>query len=159
MNQTECIPPKTERSMIARYVREVNKEIIATPKQKRKLFGDLKADIRERIADGKIASYEDIIAHFGTPEQVAKDFFATADIKEIKKKLLIRRVIIAAVVFCVLLWAAVVTYLKYDAQKSIHDYAVESFVVEGEVVYEDVLVSDNRLDKTQPLPHLANENQ
>ena len=159
MNQTEYIPPKTERSIIARYVREVNKELIATPKQKRKLFGDLKSDIHDRIADGKIAGYEDIVAHFGTPEQVAKDFFATADIKEIKKKLMIRRIIISAVLFCVLLWVGVVAYLKYEAQKSIHDYAVESFVVEGEVVYEDVLVSDNRLDKTQPLPHLENENQ
>lgn len=159
MNQTECVPPKTERRIIARYVREVNKEIIATPKQKRKLFGDLKADIRERIADGKIATYEDIVAHFGTPVQVAKDFFATADIKEIKKKLMIRRIFVSAVVFCVLLWVGVVAYLKYDIQADAHDYVVESFEMDGEVVYENVLVEDNRLDKTQPLPHLENENQ
>ena len=159
MNQTECIPPKTERRIVAQYVRAINKELIATSKQKRRLFGDLKSDIHERIADGKIASYEDIVSHFGTPVQVAKDFFATADVKEIKKKLLIRRIIVSAVVFCVLLWAGVVAYLKYEAEAEIHDYVVDSFVVEGEVVYEDVLIEDNRIDKTQPLPHLENENQ
>lgn len=122
MNQTECIPPKTERSMIARYVREVNKEIIATPKQKRKLFGDLKADIRERIADGKIASYEDIIAHFGTPVQVAMDFFATADIKEIKKKLMIRRIIVSAVIVCLLICTAYYSFLEIGAFSAVHRF-------------------------------------
>ncbi len=159
MNQTECIPPKTERSIIARYVREVNKELIATGKQKRKLFGDLKSDIHDRIADGKIASYEDIVAHFGTPAQVAKDFFATADVKEIKKKLMIRRSIVLAVVFCVLLWGAHVAYAMYEAKADIHTYAVQSFEVDGEIVYEDVLIDDNRTDKTEHLPHLEKENQ
>lgn len=154
MNQKECIPPKNERKIVARYVRAVNKDIIATPKQKRKLFDDLKSDIHDRIVDGKIASYEDIVAHFGMPEQVAKDFFETANIKEIKKKLLIRRIVVAAVVFCVLLWAGVVIYLKYEAQVEIHNYAVQSFEVDGEMVYEDVLVNDDRVDKDTPLPHL-----
>ncbi|MBE6813797.1 MAG: hypothetical protein E7523_13140 [Ruminococcaceae bacterium] len=159
MTQTECIPPKTERSIIARYVREVNKELIATPKQKRKLFGDLKSDIHDRIADGKIAGYEDIVAHFGTPVQVAKDFFATADVKEIKKKLMIRRIIISAVLFCVLLWVGVVAYLKYDIQAGSHNYTVESFEVDGEILYEDVLVDDNRIDQEASLPHFEKENQ
>ena len=108
--------------MIARYVRNVSKEIIATPKQKRKLFGDLKSDIHDRIADGKIATYEDIVAHFGTPAQVAMDFFATADIKEIKKKLMIRRILIAAVVLCLLICIAYYSFLKIGAFDAVHRF-------------------------------------
>ncbi len=144
MNQTECIPPKTERRIIARYVREVNKEIIATPKQKRKLFGDLKADIRERIADGKIASYEDIVTHFGTPEQVAKDFFATADIKEIKKKLLIRRILVVAIVCCALVYFIYYTLVINKKLEGMHQYVTETLEVDGRIIYEDVLIEDNR---------------
>ncbi|MBR2413401.1 MAG: hypothetical protein IKB13_02770 [Clostridia bacterium] len=154
MNKTDGIPPKTERSIVAQYVREVNKEIIATPKQKRKLFGDLRSDIHERIADGKIASYEDVIAHFGTPEQVAKDFFATANIKEIKKRLMIRRIVVSAVAFCVLFLCAFYTFLLFDGFSSVYNYTVESFEVDGEVLYEDMCIEDNRLDASEQLSHV-----
>lgn len=158
MNQSVCISANVEQKMIARYVHAVNNEIIATGKQKRKLFGDLKSDIHERIADGKIASYEDIVSHFGTPEQVAKDFFATADIKEIKKKLLIRRIIVAIVVCCVLTCATGYGYWVWFLYNGSHTYVTETFEADGRIVYEDMLVEDNRHDKTKPLPHLKNRN-
>ncbi len=154
MNKTDGIPPKTERSIVAQYVREVNKEIIATPKQKRKLFGDLRSDIHERIADGKIASYEDVIAHFGTPEQVAKDFFATANIKEIKKRLMIRRIIVAAVVCCVFIYFAYHVLVINKKLDGMHQYVIENFEENDSIVYEDNLIKDNRHDKTKILPHL-----
>ena len=154
MTQSVCVAAKNEQKMIARYVRNVSKEIIATPKQKRKLFGDLKSDIHDRIADGKIATYEDIVAHFGTPAQVAKDFFATADIKEIKKKMLIRRIIAAVAVCCILIFAAVYGYRVWFLYNGEHMYTTETLEVDGSIVYEDKLVEDNRHNKTKPLPHL-----
>jgi len=154
MNKTDGIPPKTERSIVAQYVREVNKEIIATPKQKRKLFGDLRSDIHERIADGKIASYEDVIAHFGTPEQVAKDFFATANIKEIKKRLMIRRIIVAAVVCCVFIYFAYYSLVVEQRIDAIHRYVAESLEADGSIVYEDNLIENNRHTDIEGLPHL-----
>lgn len=110
-----------ERKMIIRYIREVNKEIIATNNQKQKLFGDLISDIHERIADGKIASYEDIVAHFGPPARVAKDFFASADIKEIKKKLLFKQILFFAVACCLLIFIAYRLFMMNGAFDSIHN--------------------------------------
>ncbi|MBQ3518812.1 MAG: hypothetical protein IJA31_05765 [Clostridia bacterium] len=149
MNKTDGIPPKTERSIVAQYVREVNKEIIATPKQKRKLFGDLRSDIHERIADGKIASYEDVIAHFGTPEQVAKDFFATANIKEIKKRLMIRRIVVSAVVLCLLVCTAYYSFLQIGAFGAVHRF------FEGETTastYADGIINVTCCEMEAPLP-------
>ncbi len=130
----------------AKYIYEVNKEIIATRKEKQKLFGDLKSDIHDRIADGKIANYDDIIAHFGTPAQVAKDFFATANIKEIKRKLLLRRIVTASIIGCSLIWFAYHIVLTNDGFNKIHTYTLESFEVDGSMVYENKLVEDNRHD-------------
>ena len=153
MRQSFCISEKNEQKIIASYIRDVNKQLIATRTQKRRLVDDLKNDIRQHIADGKIAGYDDIVAYFGTPEQVAKDFFATADIKEIKKKLFRKRIVILAIVVCLLLFCGYVAATWYDGLNGLHYYVTETLEVDGSVVYEDVLVEDNRHDKTQPLPH------
>ncbi|MBQ3518813.1 MAG: hypothetical protein IJA31_05770 [Clostridia bacterium] len=157
MNQAVCISAKTEQKIIAQYVREVNKEIIATHEQKRKLFDDLKNDIRARIADGKVANYEDIVTHFGTPEQVAKDFFATANIKEIKQKILIRRIVVAVVVTCIFAVLAYYGYQVWYVYDRTHLYTVENFEIDSNVVYEDKLVEDERHNNTESLPQNQNE--
>lgn len=111
-----------ERKMIFRYIREVNKEIIATNNQKQKLFGDLISDIHERMADGRIAGHEDIVAHFGTPEQVAKDFFATVSIKELKKKLLFKEILVFAVLLCLFVFIFYRLFMEIGAFDGIHRF-------------------------------------
>lgn len=122
MEQVAAIPLQEERKIIAKYIRQVNKAIIATQEQKRHLFNDLQADIRERMADGRIAGYEDIVAHFGTPEQVAKDFFATVSIKELKKKLLFKEILVFAVLLCLFVFIFYRLFMEIGAFDGIHRF-------------------------------------
>ncbi len=156
MKPSSYISAKDEQKIISDYVRAVKKEIIATRTQRQQLFDDLKADIHERIADGKIADYDDIVAHFGTPEQVAKDFSNTADIKEVKRMILHCRILVTAIVCCAVTFFGYYEYKFYDVYNASHTYTTETFEVDGQTIYEDILVEDHRHGVSDVLSKIIN---
>lgn len=144
MEQVAHISEKDEQKIISKFIREVKKELIATPRQKKLLFGDLKADIREHMAEGKIADYGDIVSQFGTPEQIAKDFLSAANIAQVRKMILLRRIFVMTTAVFVFAFCSYHSYQLYDIYNASHTYVTETFEVDGKTVYEDKLVEDNR---------------
>lgn len=70
------------------YFNEINKAIICKADMKKDFVDDLKERIGEFIEENPEANTDDIIAHFGQPEEIAKTFLETLEPSYIKKQLI-----------------------------------------------------------------------
>ncbi len=87
-----------------KYIKSIKSLLLCDMQTKRRFIKDFKDDLSGYIEDNNIADIKNVYAHFGTPEQVAKGFLETADIKNIKKKMNISKIITIGVVCAVMVW-------------------------------------------------------
>jgi len=121
-------------SSLKKYFKEVNKQLVGSKDEKKKLISDLHISIEDYIADNPNTSIDDIIANFGTPEQISEYSLASKDpdntVKSIKLK---SRIIRIALVTVAVITIIVGVYLLIDL-KIKNDYANGHFV---EVIQEN----------------------
>lgn len=117
---------------IKKYLRDIKYLLPADAGTKKKFLSGLESEIYESVADKENVSMDDIIDQFGTSADVAKAFIDSADIKYIRKRLSIKRVISFVLIAALLVWvigftvACVVS--KIEAENG---YFVE-YMYEGE---------------------------
>ncbi|MCM1115128.1 MAG: DUF6120 family protein [Clostridium sp.] len=126
---------------INNYLKTVKSFIICDWKTRRKFIHDLKNDIFDYMENNSVNNIEDVYKHFGTPRDIAKAFFEDADIKEIKRKMNISRILIIGIICALLIWAVGVTISIIDGHISNTGYMVEEiedgFPAEG-IIAESV---------------------
>lgn len=72
---------------INQYIKEIKLNIICDFKTRKKFISDLKNSIYDFVECENIFSIDGVYNHFGTPRQIAKEFFLNLDFRKIKRKL------------------------------------------------------------------------
>ena len=88
-------------SSLKKYFRDIEKLLVCSKDEKKKLISDLHISIENYIANNSNVSIDDIITNFGTPEQISEYSLASEEhshtVRSIKSKSKIIRIVLAAV--------------------------------------------------------------
>ena len=83
------------------YIAAVRKNLVCNRKIKKQTVTDLRNSVFDYAENNNITDINLIYKHFGSPEELAKSFMTENDLKYLKRKIIIRRIILA-VVFIIL---------------------------------------------------------
>ncbi len=111
---------------INRYIKDIKKELLYSSKQSREFLAQLRQNICDFAAENENADMSQITEQFGKPEDIAATFFEQYDKNEIKRKVNVRRVIVAAVVVVVLIFTISMGTIVIDTHGETHGYVIES---------------------------------
>lgn len=118
-----------EREEVARkYLNKVKKHLTATRETKQKLLDGFASEMQELDGNG---DYQQLTAHFGTPEEVAKELQESVPEKEYKTCKKKKKICIVA--GCIVLIAAVAALVYYAYFLSSHTEVnvTETIIVES----------------------------
>lgn len=120
-----------------KYIRQVKSLVFCNNKLLKDFLKDFESDVINYAEENNISDVNSIIEHFGTPENVAKGFLESTDLKLIRKRIRIKNVILAGILIAVTVWAVGVTFAVIEGVKNINGYAVEFPAIE-DTIYEQV---------------------
>ncbi len=126
---------------IKKYIIDVKSYLICDWKTRNRFIRDLKNDISDFVDENENVSMDDIRKRFGEPQDIAKGFFENADIKKIKRRMNIGRIIAIGIALALLIWAAGVTIAVMDVHIKEPGYFVEYMhddPIHGETIYETI---------------------
>ncbi len=98
-----------QKNDIDKYIRTVHKQIPYKTNETKKFTDDLKSNINNYVEDNQVNDIEEIKLQFGTEEEVANAFLETVDIKTVKRKISIKRLITVLIVAVIAIWSIGVT--------------------------------------------------
>lgn len=130
---------------IKKYIKAIRKRMACSSVLKSQFIQDFENDIL-RYQSENSASYNQIIEHFGSPEQVASDFMDVLDPSETKKDSLHSKKIYW-IVLCSL--AIVLLVLGYTFYYFYTTLGTESKSEITTIIYTDEAPPDNFWDSTQ----------
>ncbi|MCH5191558.1 MAG: hypothetical protein J1F23_05270 [Oscillospiraceae bacterium] len=102
------------RNEIKKYIKETKSLLFCDSKTLKSFLKDFENDVVDFADDNGVADIQQIIEHFGTPDQVARGFFETTNLRKIKKRLQIKQYILCGVISALLIWAVCLTFLAVD---------------------------------------------
>lgn len=111
---------------IRKYEKRIKALLICDSKTAKSYLQDLDDGIVDFIENSGATSIQEIIARFGTPEAVAREFLETASIRKIKRRMNIKRAVLTGMFIVVAIWAVAVTCLSIDSYRSNHGFIVDS---------------------------------
>ena len=106
--QTKICMQKKLKKEISKYLKEIILLLPGDSGSKRKYISGLKEDIYDFAADNESVTIRDIVLHFGEKEEIAKQYMDTLDIKAVKRKLSIKRVVSAILIIALIVWSVAV---------------------------------------------------
>lgn len=110
------------------YYKEIYSSALCAKKQKSDFLKELKEQIEEYIENSPEADIDEIKSVFGSPEEIAAGFSAELSQTEIRKKLGIRKIIIAAVLAALLIWGVFAVISLIDVHTEAHGYFKEGML-------------------------------
>lgn len=113
------------------YFHEIDEAIICKPDVKKTFFADFKERVGDFVAEHQPGSTEEVIAHFGRPEEIARAFFGTLDSLHIKKAMNRKKVAIVGVVAFLLIWSVIAIVGFINANNAARGHGVNNGVVEN----------------------------
>ena len=115
---------------INRYIKDIKKELLYGTKESRQFLKELKQNVTDYAEENQNADMAQVTEQFGKPEDIAATFFEQYEKNEIKRKVNVRRVIIAAVVVVVLMIGATLATVIIDSNNQNIDRIIEGSAVE-----------------------------
>ena len=125
MNQNE--------KFLKTYYARVSSLLLCSGKAKRTIMNELRGNVTDWLAENEDAQQEDILTVFGTPEQIAESALHGADPAALKKKIVLKRVVFAALLLALLIWAAFAVAGLIDVHTEAHGYFEEGLLAIGYV--------------------------
>lgn len=119
---------------INRYIKDIKKELLYGSKQSREFLAQLRQNVCDFAAENENADMSQITEQFGKPEDIAATFFEQYGKEDIKKKVDIRRVVIAAVAIIVAVLVIAITIELIDSHKSGVGFFSEEVVTKANAV-------------------------
>lgn len=95
------------------YFKEIKKNLPCYNKAMKTMLGDLRLSVDAYIKDNNITDFEKIIEHFGTAEDIAKEFAVGLDNSYVKSYKLKKRIIAIVVSVLAAILAVVVSLALY----------------------------------------------
>ncbi len=110
------------------YYAKVSSLLLCSSKEKRVILNELRANVTEYLEENKDAGPEDILSMFGTPEQIAESAMHGADPAALKKKTLIKRAVLIAILLALFIWAVFAVVGLIDVHTESHGYYEEGLL-------------------------------
>lgn len=128
---------------LKKYYREIRSLLIVRSKETKKFMRDFVSSVEDFTAPDGIDSFEQVRAHFGEPEDIARAFLETAQLKDIRRRVRLRTIVFSVLIAAFAIWVCYVTVVFVHEMDN--GYGVESEVIEqsptlesGEVVLSEV---------------------
>lgn len=111
---------------IKRYIKEINQNMICDFRTRKKFISDIKNSVYDFAESENAVTMDDICKHFGTPQQIAKEFLLNADVKKIKRRMNFTKIVLIGIIVALVMWAAGLVYAIIDANYISDGYGVET---------------------------------
>ncbi len=120
---------------LRRYKKQIRRLLLVRTPAAKRFLEDLDGSIADFTEAENVADIKRVEAHFGTPEEVARSFFAGTDISAVRRRLALRRALVCILLAALLVWGAAVGALYFEARRDLHGTFTEStsLVAAGEV--------------------------
>jgi len=69
---------------IDRYIKEISDNLICSSKTKKRFLKEFRCNVNEYVQTNRVQQFDDVIKHFGTPSEIAKEFFVPENYCDIK---------------------------------------------------------------------------
>ena len=97
-----------------KYYRQIRSLLFVSTARSKAFFSEFAESVDRFVAENNVTDIADVRAKFGEPEEIAKAFLAESDLYVVKKKLRIRRIVVALVLIVLLIWSAFSAYYWID---------------------------------------------
>ena len=102
------------------YQKRIRRLLLVKTAASKRFLAELDGNMRDYAEQSGAVRPEQIEERFGTPEQIAKDFFAQTDIETVRRRLALRRGITAAVLAALLVWSVAVGALYLEGKNDMN---------------------------------------
>lgn len=109
---------------INRYIKDIKKELLYGTKESRQFLKELKQNVTDYAEENQNVDMAQVTEQFGKPEDIAATFFEQYDKNEIKRKVNVRRVILATAVVLVLVFSLTLVVAFIDSHLSGSGYTI-----------------------------------
>lgn len=124
---------------IKRYIKEIKQNIICDFRTRKKFISDIKNSIYDFAESANAVTMDDIYKHFGKPQEIAKEFLLNADVKKIKKRMNVTKIVLIGIIAALVMWAAGLVYAIIDANVIHSGYYVETIHdVDDDLILKDL---------------------
>ena len=118
---------------LKKYVKRVRRLLLVKTDAADRFLSELQNDISDYAETARVTDIAQVEARFGTPESIAKAFFAATDIKAVRKKLALRRAVLAVLLAALLLWGCALTGLYIEAHNDLNGaFSEETEIIPGD---------------------------
>ena len=100
------------------YKNEVKSKLLCDSKISKAFIVDFENDIDNYIIENDVCSIDEIYNHFGTADDIANAFFLMNDVKSVKKKVNVKKLIAVLVASIIAIWAVGMVVIAINARKS-----------------------------------------
>lgn len=114
--------------MLNAYYKEIEKNILCPKNKKTAFLKELKKEIGAFIESSPEADMTEIIAVFGSPEEIAQGFSADITGVEIKKRISLKRAVILFLLAVLLIWGIFALISFIDVHSEAHGYFTEELL-------------------------------
>lgn len=128
-----------------KYIREIQKLLVCSAKERRKFIRDFNSNIDDFVSDNPDASIDELEKAMGTPQEIADGFMANVSPKYIKKRISIARIFLGAVVFVLIITVFFFTIYGIDAYITNRTHG-ETFIIDYGVIYEEEATTSSTTD-------------
>lgn len=101
------------QKQLKKYFKEIKKNLPCYNTAMRKMLNDLRLSVDTYIKDNNVTDFEKIIEHFGTAEDIAKEFAVGIDNSFIKSYKIKKRVITIVISILTVIMIAISTLVVY----------------------------------------------
>ena len=115
---------------IKSYISDVGNNLFCSRKQKKQILADIENEVLTYAENKRITDINEIYAHFGTPEEIAKAYIADAEPQNIKKAINIRKLLVAAVIIALAMLAITFIIAIVDSHNANAAYFTETPIEE-----------------------------
>ena len=115
---------------IKSYISDVGNNLFCSRKQKKQILADIENEVLTYAENKRITDINEIYAHFGTPEEIAKAYIADAEPQNIKKAINIRKLLVAAVIIALAMLAITFIIAIVDSHNANAAYFTDSPIEE-----------------------------
>ena len=100
------------------YINQIKKLLFCSSKDRKKFLKEFNDNIDDFLKDNPEASFNELQKAMGTPQEIADGFLGNADIKAIKKRTSIVRVLIIIGAIALIIFATVLFCVWLDAREA-----------------------------------------
>lgn len=116
------------KEKLSLYYKEISDNALCTKKQKAAFLKELKKEIGDYVENSPTADMEEITAVFGSPSEIAQGFSESIPQSEIRKRLSLKKAVIAFLLVFLIIWAVFAVISLIDVHTEAHGYFKEELL-------------------------------